>query len=112
MGFLEAWLHGRPAEMLERIAGIGTLAIHADPEAVFEQGWMLAQAGDLETGLAWIKRGVERGCCPALTMAASPHFDPLRQDPVFQEVLNLAETRRAQAKAAFREAGGDRLLGL
>ena len=112
VGFLEAWLHGRPAEMLERIAGIGALAIHADPEAVFEQGWMFAQAGDLETGLACVKRGVERGCSPALTMAASPHFDPLRQDPVFQEVLNIAETRRAQAKAAFREAGGDRLLGL
>ena len=112
MGFLEAWLHRRPAEMLERISRIGSLAIHADPEAIFEQGWMLAQAGDLVTGLAFVKRGVDRGYYAAETMASSPHFDPLRSDPVFQQALTDAETGRAQALAAFREAGGDRLLGL
>ena len=46
----------------------------------------------------------------APTLADSRHFDALRDNPVFQAVLAEAEAGRQRALAAFRDAGGDRLL--
>jgi len=45
------------------------------------------------------------------TLARSRHFDALRGDTGFKEVLALAEAGRERALAAFREAGGERMLG-
>ena len=42
----------------------------------------------------------------------SRQFDPLRDDPGFQALLADAEEGRRKALVAFREAGGERLLGL
>jgi hypothetical protein len=47
----------------------------------------------------------------SLSISASRSFDPLRSDPRFQAILAEAEVGRQQALAAFREAGGERLLG-
>ena len=47
----------------------------------------------------------------APTLADSRQFDALRGDPAFQELLAEAEAGRQQALAAFRERGGERLLG-
>jgi hypothetical protein len=47
----------------------------------------------------------------APTLTGSRHFDALRGDPGFQDVVERAEAGRARALAAFREAGGERLLG-
>ena len=41
----------------------------------------------------------------------SRQFDALRSNPVFQSVLADAEAGSARALAAFREAGGEQLLG-
>jgi hypothetical protein len=45
------------------------------------------------------------------TLRAARHFDPLRGEPAFEALLEQAEAGRANALAAFREAGGERLLG-
>jgi hypothetical protein len=45
------------------------------------------------------------------TLSASRSFDPLRSDQRFHAILGEAEAGRQQALAAFREAGGERLLG-
>ena len=74
---------------------------------------MLAQAGDLVTGLAFVKRGVERGYYAVADDGDEPAFrsaSPAIRS--FSRRSTIAETGRAQALAAFREAGGDRLLGL
>ena len=47
----------------------------------------------------------------AQTMTSWPQFDRLRDDPAFQSLLSDAEAGRANARAAFVEAGGERLLG-
>ena len=73
---------------------------------------MLSNLGDREHGVAFLRRAVDRGFYAAPTLAASPAFDGLREDPAFIEVLAHAEAGRAKALAAYREAGGEELLGM
>jgi hypothetical protein len=48
----------------------------------------------------------------APTLAGRPHFDALRAEPAFRALLDEAEAGRQRALAAFREAGGERLVGV
>ena len=109
--FLEAWLDRRPADMLRHLAMIETVKIQFDPEAMFLEGWMLCESGALQDGLAFLQRGVSRGYLAAPTLARSRHFDRLRGDPAFRALQAEAEGGRDVALVAFREAGGERLLG-
>ena len=108
---LQAWLDRKPDEMLRNLAMVETVKIQFDPEAMFLEGWMLCEAGALEDGLTYVRRGVSRGYCAVSTLARSRHFDPLRNTQAFQAVQAEAEAGRDRALAAFREAGGERLLG-
>ncbi|MGE0703391.1 MAG: protein kinase [Vicinamibacterales bacterium] len=108
---LLAWLDRRPARMLELIAGMTTVKITDDPEAMFLQGWLLCDAGDSSTALAYMERAVAKGYMPASTLARSPQFDHLRSDPAFQALQSRADAGRSAALAAFRDADGPRLLG-
>jgi hypothetical protein len=54
---------------------------------------------------------VGKGYAVAPTLSSSPSFDALRSDRGFQQILEEAEADRQRALAAFREAGGERLLG-
>jgi TolB-like protein len=109
--YLKAWLERRPADMLGRLEALGSLKIVDDPEATFELGWLLCDVGEHERGLEHLQRGVARGYFPFPNLSASRAFDPLRSDPAFQQLLAEAEAGRERALAAFREAGGERLLG-
>jgi eukaryotic-like serine/threonine-protein kinase len=108
---LMAWLERRPADMLAGISTVGPLKIMDDPEAIFQIGWLLCDVGEHERGLEELRRGVAKGYTVAPTLAGSPSFEALRADPRFQELLQEAEAGRQQALAAFREGGGERLLG-
>jgi hypothetical protein len=108
---LTAWLDRRPADMLAFLSELSALKIQDDPEAIFQEGWLLCDVGEYEAGLARLQRAVAKGYFVAPTLARSPQFDALRSDPVFQSVLADAEAGRERALAAFRDAGGDRLLG-
>jgi hypothetical protein len=55
---------------------------------------------------------VDKGYYAAPTLAGQPQFDALRGDTAFQALLADAEEGRRNALAAFREAGGERLLGV
>jgi non-specific serine/threonine protein kinase len=110
--YLTAWLHRRPAEMLAIISDLGSLKIQQDPEALFQEGWLLCDVGELHHGLDLVRRAVAKGYFPAPTLARSGQFDALRGDPVFQQVLAAAHEGRERARAAFSKAGGERLLGV
>jgi eukaryotic-like serine/threonine-protein kinase len=110
--YLMAWLERRPADMIEGMSALGGLKVMDDPEAIFQEGWLLCDAGEHQLGLVRLQRAVAKGYSVATTLARVRQFDALRDDPAFQQVLAQAEASRAQAKAAFREAGGERLLGL
>jgi serine/threonine protein kinase/tetratricopeptide (TPR) repeat protein len=108
---LSAWLDRDRAHMLDSVAILGPLKIMDDPEAVFQQGWLYCDVGDHERGLDLLRRAVARGYSVAPTLTGSRHFDPLRRDPAFQELVALAEAGRRAALVVFHEHGGERLLG-
>jgi len=109
--YLMAWLDRRPADMSASMAGLTGLRVMDDPEAMFQEGWLLCDAGEHALGLGQLRRAVAKGYFVAPTLSGSRHFDPVRSDPAFREILAEAEAGRQQALAAFREAGGERLLG-
>jgi serine/threonine protein kinase/tetratricopeptide (TPR) repeat protein len=112
IGYLSAWLERRPDGMALDESTFGSLKIQHDPEAVFLQGWLLCELGEHEQGLPRLQRAVASGYLVAPTLAASRHFDPLRHNPQFRALLAEAEAGRQAALTAFRDAGGERLLGL
>jgi TolB-like protein/tetratricopeptide (TPR) repeat protein len=109
--YLAAWLDRRGDDMLAGIKGLQGLKVQFDPEAMFMQGWLLCDVGKYEEGLAYLQRVVARGYFPAATLASSAQFDRLRADFAFQRVLADAVAGRQKALTAFRETGGERLLG-
>jgi hypothetical protein len=93
------------------MAAMDHLNILDDPEAAFLQGWMLADVGEQDRALKLLEHAVSKGYFVAQTLSASRQFDALRETPRFQSLLADAEAGRHRALQAFREAGGDRLLG-
>ena len=106
-----SWIDRRPQDMATQMVGWERLKIQDDPEALFLQGLLLAEAGDRVRSLDMIQRAVSKSYFVAPTLEHSPHFDILRDDPAFQALLVDAQAGRDRALAAFREAGGERLLG-
>ena len=47
--------------MASRFAALSTLKIQDDPEAIFQIGWLLCDAGEHEAGLGYLERAVARG---------------------------------------------------
>ena len=87
------------------------MKIQDDPEAIFQEGWLLCDVGEHARGLDQLRQAVAKGYSVAPTLAGSRQFDAMRNDPAFQALLAQAEAGRRDALAAFREAGGERLLG-
>jgi serine/threonine protein kinase/tetratricopeptide (TPR) repeat protein len=109
--YLMAWLDRRPAEMHVKLSGLSTLKIQQDPEAIFLEGWLQCEVGAHESGLENLQRAVANGYYAAPTLERSRHFDPLRSLAAFRALLAQANAGRQRALTAFREAGGERLLG-
>jgi eukaryotic-like serine/threonine-protein kinase len=107
--YLMAWLDRRPASM-PKLSDLSALKIFDDPEAIFQEGWMLCDVGEHEQGLGYLRQAISKGYFVAPTLASSRQFDALRSKPTFQTLLAEAEAGRQQALAAFRNAGGERLL--
>ena len=109
--YLMAWLDRRFVDMAGRLSALSTLKIQDDPEAIFQEGWLLCDIGEHEAGLAYLQRAVAKGYFVAATLSGRPQFDALRSDPAFRALLKDAEAGRQRALTAFREAGGERLIG-
>jgi non-specific serine/threonine protein kinase len=106
-----AWLERRVADMAAGIEALRGLKIMDDPEAIFQEGWMLCDVGEHAEGLVQLQRAVAKGYFAAPALAGRPQFDALRGDTAFEALLAQAQAGRDRALAAFREAGGERLLG-
>jgi len=109
--YLGAWLDGRVPQMLDQTPSLNQLAVFQDPEAIFQEGWMLCDVGAHDKGLQLLERGVDRGYLASPVLKRAPQFDPLRGTPAFESLIADAEALRLRARAAFRGAGGERLLG-
>ena len=97
--------------MAVHIGALSTLKIQDDPEAIFQVGWLLCDVGEHAAGLDHLERAVHKGYFVASTLAQAPQFDELRQQPRFRALLDEATARRLGALSAFRDAGGERLIG-
>jgi hypothetical protein len=111
MDYLSAWLERRSDDMIVRTSSFRTLKIQDDPEAIFQEGWLLCDVGEYDKALDYLQRAVAKGYFAAPTLSESRQFDALRGNPAFQAVLAKAENGRDHALAAFREHGGEKLLG-
>jgi serine/threonine protein kinase/tetratricopeptide (TPR) repeat protein len=109
--FLLAWVDRRVDDVLNRSFDRGPQKIHEDPEAIFQDGWLLCHIGEHDRGLVCLTRAVGKGYVVAPTLARAPQFDALRGRPEFTALLAQAEAGRARALDAFRQGGGERLLG-
>ena len=108
---LVGWLDRRPAERMWSDVRTNDLKIFDDPEAIFQEGWLLCDVGAPQAGLPLLQRAVAKGYAVAATLARSPAFDALRGEPAFRELLARAEADRDEALGTFRENGGEKLLG-
>jgi serine/threonine protein kinase/tetratricopeptide (TPR) repeat protein len=109
--YLLAWLERRVSDMIAARALFNPLRIMDDPEAIFQEGSLLSDAGEYARALEYLQRAVARGYYPVQTLSGGPQFERVRHEPAFQAVVSAAQTGRQQAFIAFREAGGERLLG-
>jgi serine/threonine protein kinase/tetratricopeptide (TPR) repeat protein len=109
--YLAAWLDRRLPDVLSGPINTNALKISEDPEAIFQEGRFFCDVGAPERGLPLLERAVARGYFVSPTLRSAPQFDVLRPNPAFQSLLADAEAGRQRALAAFRQAGGDRLLG-
>jgi serine/threonine protein kinase/tetratricopeptide (TPR) repeat protein len=87
------------------------VSVHRDPEAFFLFSTMLAYFGDSEHAMGALVRGVEGGFSVPLALRDHPWLASLRGAPRFPALVERAERDRGLALAAFREAGGEALLG-
>ena len=110
--FQVAWLDRSLERMEATRAGLANVMIMEDPEAIFMQAWLFCDVGDTAGGLALLQQSVARGYYPCRVLAADKAFDPLRKEPAFQALVADADAGRRKALAAYREAGGERLLGV
>ena len=106
-----AWLDRRVGDFRSGLQALGPLKIRQDPEAIFQEGWLLCDVGEHRDGIADLRRAIDKGYFPVDTLRRQSQFDAVRVDPAFQAVLRDAETGRDRALAAFRDHGGERLLG-
>ena len=112
MEYLMAWLDRRPGDMFSRTAEFSGFKIRKDPEAMFQEGWLLCDVGAHAEGFAAVQQAVANGYYPVRTLQERPQFDAIRDTPAFRALLEAAEAGRRQALAAFLEAGGARLVGV
>jgi TolB-like protein len=109
--YLDAWLDRRAGEMQIRLATFDTLRIRDDPEAIFQEGWLLCDVGDYRAGFENLQRAVAKGYFPVATLTGRPQFEALRGTEDFDTLVKQAADGRERALAAFRRAGGETLVG-
>ena len=110
--FLQFLLHfaeGRTAAAYEEATPL--FADFIDPEGRFYWVRHLSQMGRLDQALSELQRTVAGGYFCAPSLAIDPWLAPLRSQPQFEGIRREAEQRRQSALAAFRNAGGPKILG-
>ena len=70
--YLMAWLDRSPNDMRITASAFGDLKILQDPEAIFQEGWLLCDVGEYEEGLVHLKRAVGKGYYVVPTLVGQP----------------------------------------
>jgi tetratricopeptide (TPR) repeat protein len=103
-------LEGRREECLRLLDELAPR--NPDPESVYHIARTYARLGASDAALEQFDRAVDMGFLCHETFARDPWLAPLKSSRTFVDALARAERRHAEAARKFREAGGERLLGL
>ena len=107
---LASWLVDRRIEMLG-VSMIPGLKIRDDPEAIFQEGWMLCDVGDYEQGMFCLELAVSKGYLAAPTLARSPQFDALRGNAALRRGARAGQSRPRAGTDGVPDVGRRGLLG-
>ena len=104
IGYLTAWLDRRPLDMVIGMAALGPLKIQEDPDAIFQQGWLLCDVGqyDGRLGRHRCARYV-RATLALRTLSERPQFDALR---AYSRSWRCSRRRPPNAITRVRRSGG------
>jgi TolB-like protein len=83
-----------------------------DPEGLLFCVRNLAMVDERDFALQLLGKVVDGGFYCSRPLVQDPWFDPLRAEPEFIRLLHQAEEKSREAAAAFKRAGGERLLGV
>ena len=103
-------LEGRSEECLRLLDELAPR--NPDPESVYFIARTYARLGAADAALAQFERAVDMGFLCDATFARDPWLEPLRGEARFVDALARARRRHDEAARKFRDAGGERLLGL
>jgi TolB-like protein/tetratricopeptide (TPR) repeat protein/predicted Ser/Thr protein kinase len=82
-----------------------------DPEEIFFVGTQAARLG-MPEAIEMLGRAVDAGYAGRDALTGHPWMDGVRDQPGFADLLRRASESRGRALAAFRQAGGETLLGV
>jgi tetratricopeptide (TPR) repeat protein len=83
-----------------------------DPEGIFHGARVYARIGDVDDAIRLLERVSDNGFCGLPAMTRDPWLDTLRGRGDFRAILDRADASLRAAAAAFRSAGGERVLGV
>ncbi len=81
-----------------------------DPEGFFLLATFIAHVNAPDEALALLERAVRGGFCCPHPLRTDPFWDPLRGEPLFEQLLGEAEAASSRAREVFEQAGGRQLL--
>jgi serine/threonine protein kinase/tetratricopeptide (TPR) repeat protein len=111
MSYMQAWIDRRVPDMIAAQASISEVKIMSDPEAMFQIGTLFCDVGEFASGLPYIERAIAKGYYVVQSLERRTQFAAVRHQPAFEAILAAAQEGRTRSLAAFRDAGGERLLG-
>jgi TolB-like protein len=100
---------GRAAEILREMVPKFSLR---DPCSRFYVARQLAAVGETAQAMTMLGQSIDGGFSAFAFMTRDPWLEPLRGSEEFRAILRRAELRERQARAAFVEAGGEKVLGI
>jgi non-specific serine/threonine protein kinase len=96
----------------EAIHRLMTLPAFSDPEGFYYWAQAAALVHDGAMALQLLGRAVGTGLHCARALETNPHFDRLRTDARFSDILQRARAAQTISERAFADADGYRLLGI
>jgi hypothetical protein len=108
---LSAWLDRASRRCSRKISKLTQLAIFEDPEAIFQEGWLLCDVGAHDKGMSFLERGVERGYLASPVLKRASQFDPLRERRHSSPLVADAEALRLARARCVPRRRRERLLG-